>query len=70
MQYFQIRCGGQTGLIDQSDFLKFCDYWLMDVASLTPAGQPLMQAAAAAVSMPSDRRNIEVVSVQSAQAAD
>lgn len=61
---------GQTGLIDQNDFLRFCDYWLTDVSSLKPAGQPSMQAAAAAVSMPSDRRNIEVVSVQSALQGD
>ena len=59
-----------AGQIDMTDFLKFCDYWLMDVHSLPSALQSGMKAASAASSMPADRRAIQIVDIQSVDATD
>ena len=56
------------GEIDMTDFASFCEYWLMDSHSMQAAVQPGPQAAPAAMSMPNDRRAIEIVDIEPAKA--
>ena len=58
------------GQIDMTDVMKFCESWLMDVHSMPSAVQSGMKAASAAPSMPADRRAIEIVDIQSVEAAN
>jgi len=59
-----------TDPIDATDILSFCEGWLMNARAAESAAQSEMQAAPAMLSMPIDRRAIEIVDIQSTETMD